>query len=289
MIQFIDHAGIRLWTESFGTAGSPCALLLSGAGAPSVFWPTEFCEHLAQEGLFVIRYDHRDIGYSTHTTVPYGIFTLLDDALAVLDAFGVKAAHLIGHSMGGYLAELAAVHQGSRVLSATVISAGPTVTPSVVAELGLSTMKPEIWQALLANRPTGDWSSDLPGWMRSWRLLHGSQELDEEMAVRYTHELYTRNVRDAAVAEQHIAAMRTVPAELAGDLKRVTTSSLVLHGMEDPLVPVDHGRAIARLIPGCRFQALSGAGHLFFHRDLWERLATPILAQVRPAGRGAST
>jgi pimeloyl-ACP methyl ester carboxylesterase len=286
MIELVEHGGIRLWTESFGAAGSPCALLLSGAGALSAFWPTDFCERLAEEGLFVIRYDHRDIGYSTHTSAPYAIFALLADGLAVLDAFGVKAAHLIGHSMGGYLVELAAVHSGCRVRSATMISAGPTVTPSVAAQLGLSAMKQETWEALLRNRPTGDWASDLPGWMRSWRLLHGSHPLDEEMAVRYTHELYTRDVRDASVAQRHIAAMGTVPAGLADDLKRVTAPSLVIHGTEDPLVPVDHGMAIARLIPGCQFHPLPGAGHMFFHGDLWERLATRILAHTRAAEPG---
>jgi pimeloyl-ACP methyl ester carboxylesterase len=261
--------------------------LLSGAGAPSAFWPAAFCRHLAEKGLFVIRYDHRDVGYSTHTSAPYDIFALLDDGVAVLDAFQVTAAHLVGHSMGGYLVELAAVHRASRVLSATMISAGPTVAPSVAAELGLSALKQETWEALLGNRPTGDWASDLPGWMRSWRLLHGSQELDEEMAVRYTHELYTRDARDASVAERHIAAMGTVPAELAADLKRVTAPGLVLHGTEDPLVPVDHGMAIARSIRGCRFRPLPGAGHMFFHRDLWERLASHILAHLRAAGLGS--
>jgi pimeloyl-ACP methyl ester carboxylesterase len=234
------------------------------------------------------RYDHRDIGYSTDISTPYDIFLILYDVLAVLDAFQAKAAHLIGHSMSGYLAELAAVHRPSRVLFATVISSGPTVTPSVATELRLSAMKQETWEAVLSNRPTGDWASDLPGWMRGWRLLHGSHELDEEMAVRYTHELYTRDVRDASVAERHIAAMGTVPAELADDLRRVTAPGLVIHGTEDPLVPVDHGMATARLIPGCRFRPLPGAGHMLFHGDLWGQLATLILTHVRAAGRGSA-
>src|SRR5262249_21516207 len=157
---------------------------------------------------------------------PYDMFALLADGLAVLDAFQVGAAHLIGHSMGGYLVELAAVHRASRVLSATMISSGPTATPAVAAELGLSAMKPETWEALVRHLPTGDWAGDLPGWMRSWRLLHGSHKLDGAMAVRYTHELYTRDIRDASVAERHVAAMGTVPAELADDLKRVTAPSL---------------------------------------------------------------
>jgi pimeloyl-ACP methyl ester carboxylesterase len=119
--------------------------------------------------------------------------------------------------------------------------------------------------------------------MKSWRILHGSHPLDEEMAVRYTRELYTRDLRDVGVAERHIAAMRTVPATLAEDLKRVTTRSLVLHGSEDPLVPPDHGMTVARLIPHCWLQLLPGAGHMFFHEDLWAHLATAILGHVQTA------
>ena len=122
--------------------------------------------------------------------------------------------------MGGYLVALAAVHRTPRVLSATMVSAGPTVTPGVAARLGLSSMHPGIWDALLENQPTGDFAADLPGWMRSWRLLHGSLPLEEALAARYTQELYTRDARDASVAERHIAAMETVPASLADDLRR---------------------------------------------------------------------
>jgi pimeloyl-ACP methyl ester carboxylesterase len=223
VIQFVEHGPIRLWTEGLGVPGRPCALLISGAGAHAAFWPEAFCRLLAEAGLFVIRYDHRDIGYSTHTEADYDLFALLDDAMAVLDAHRVDAAHLVGHSMGGYLAAMAAVYRAPRVLSATMISAGPTVTPAVAAELGLSSVRPETWEALLENRPTGDFEADLPGWMRSWRLLHGSLPLDEGMAARYTRELYVRDARDAAVADRHIAAMGTVPASFAEDLTRVTT------------------------------------------------------------------
>jgi pimeloyl-ACP methyl ester carboxylesterase len=280
MIQFVERGAIRFWTESFGGPGRPCALLISGAAAHAAFWPDEFCGLLAERGLFVIRFDHRDIGYSTHIREDYDIFALLDDALAILDAYRVGAAHLIGHSMGGCLVALAAVHRAPRVLSATMISAGPTVTPAVAAGLGLSSMRPETWEALLENRPTGHFEADLPGWMRSWHLLHGHHPLDEEMAARYTREFYTRDVRDAAVHEHHIAAMTTVPASLAEDLARVTAPSLVIHGIEDPLVPVDHGMALARLIPGCRLQLIPGAGHIFFRRDLWAQMAEHVLGHV---------
>ncbi len=280
MIQFVEQGAVRLWTEAFGVPGRPCVLLISGAGAHAAFWPDAFCRRLAEAGLFVIRYDHRDIGYSTHTEAEYDLFTLLDDATAVLDAHGIDAAHLAGHSMGGYLAAMAAVYRAPRVRSATMISAGPTVTPAVAAELGLSSMRAEVWEALLENRPIGDFEADLPGWMRSWHLLHGHLPLDEEMAARYTRELYVRDIRDAAVAERHVAAMRTVPASFADDLTRVATPALVIHGAEDPLVPLDHGLAVARLIPGCRLRVIPDAGHMFLHPDIWSELAGYVIDHI---------
>jgi pimeloyl-ACP methyl ester carboxylesterase len=263
-------------------------LLISGAGAHSGFWPDDFCRELVDSGLFVVRFDHRDIGYSTHGSDHYDLFVLLGDLLAILDAYGVDAAHFIGHSMGGYLVALAAVHQAPRVLSATMISSGPTVISAVAVELGLSSSLPQTWKALLENRPTGDFEADLPGWMNSWRLLHGRAPFDPEMAARYTKELYVRDVRDASVIDRHVAAMRTVPVSLAKDLRRVTAASLVIHGTEDPLVPFDHGTAVARLIPGCRLRFIEGAGHMFFHPDLWRRLAAHVLEHVE-AGHGRAS
>jgi pimeloyl-ACP methyl ester carboxylesterase len=285
VIQFVERGAIRLWSEGLGAPGRPCALLISGAGAHAAFWPDEFCRLLTEAGLFVIRYDHRDIGYSTHTEADYDLFTLLADAMAILDAHRVDAAHLVGHSMGGYLTALAAVHRAPRVRSATMISAGPTVTPAVAAELGLSAVREETWDALLENRPTGHFEADLPGWMKSWHLLHGQVPLDEAMAARYTRELYIRDPRDASVARRHIAAMGTVPASLASDLARVAAPSLVIHGTEDPLVPVDHGSALARLIPGCRLRLIPGAGHMFFHPELWSELAGYVIDHMKSADK----
>jgi pimeloyl-ACP methyl ester carboxylesterase len=280
MIQFVERGAIRLWSEALGVPGRPCVLLIAGAGAHSGFWPDDFCRELADSGLFVVRFDHRDIGYSTHGADPYDLFVLLADLQAILDAYGVAAAHLVGHSMGGYLVALAAVHQAPRLLSATMISSGPTVRSAVAVELGLSSALPATWQAVLDNRPTGDFEADLPGWMKSWRLLQGTLPVDPEMAARYTKELYFRDARDASVARRHIAALRNVPVSLAKDLTRVTVPSLVIHGTEDPLVPVDHGMAVARLIPGCRLRLIAGAGHMFFRQDLWTKLAAHILEHV---------
>jgi pimeloyl-ACP methyl ester carboxylesterase len=95
------------------------------------------------EGVYVIRFDHRDVGYSKHRQADYDLFTLLHDGLAILDAYQILATNLVGHSRGGYFVALAAVHRAHSVRSATMISAGATVTPDVAETLGLSLARPE--------------------------------------------------------------------------------------------------------------------------------------------------
>jgi pimeloyl-ACP methyl ester carboxylesterase len=97
MIKFVERGNNRLWTQGLGDPAAPCVLLIAGAGAHAAFWPNDFCRLLIEDGLCVIRYDHRDIGYSGHTEDSYDIFEMLADSLAVLHAHSVPAAHLVGH------------------------------------------------------------------------------------------------------------------------------------------------------------------------------------------------
>jgi pimeloyl-ACP methyl ester carboxylesterase len=268
--------------ECFGATGDECVLLISGAGAPMQYWPEAFCQRLADLSFFVIRYCHRDTGFSTHFDDPYSIDELLSDMTALLAELGVKqAVHLVGHSMGGYLAQLAICTLPGRFKSAASISGGPTVTTEIAAELGITGSKEEVWEILMANLPTGNFENDLNGWMKSWRFLNGSCPFDEEMAVAYTKSLYVGDDRNWQVAENHIHAMSTVPKNLANNLKSADCPLLVVHGTEDPLVPVDNGMASARLAKSGAIHVLEGAGHMMFDEGTWEEIADAILAHIR--------
>ncbi len=111
---------------------------------------------------------------------------LLDDALTILDHVGVQSAHWVGHSMGGFVAQLAAIHHSERVLSLTSVS-------SHAAHPDLPSPSEETWKAMLANQPRGDIRRDLPGFMTVWRYLNGRVPFDEGVAEAYTRELYRRN------------------------------------------------------------------------------------------------
>lgn len=155
------------------------ALLVPGAGAPLDVWADNFCQSLAEAGLYVVRYSHRDSGYSTHFDDPYPIEDLLQDLLALVVKVSSGAVHLVGHSMGGFLAQMAMCRRPDPVRSATSISAGSTVTLEQQAELGMSDVPEETWEVLMQNEPTGEFEQDLPGWLASWRFLNGGRPFDE--------------------------------------------------------------------------------------------------------------
>ena len=120
--------GIELATEALGDPAHPPVLLIMSVMASMLWWPDEFCERLANRGRRVVRYDNRDTGRSTTYEAGKPAYTLddmADDAVRVLDGYGFSAAHLVGMSLGGMIAQLAALKHPARVASLTAIGASP--------------------------------------------------------------------------------------------------------------------------------------------------------------------
>lgn len=176
--------------ETFGSPGNPTVFLIAGAGAPGDFWHTGFISQLAGEGFQIVRYCHRDTGDSTHFDETYPITALLADLKALIEECAEAPAHLIGHSMGGYLAQMAMCEFPVLIASVLSISAGPTASPEIKEALGLSSPTDEVWARLLRNTPTGDFGSDLEGWLESWTYLNGARRFDRKLATDYTRALY---------------------------------------------------------------------------------------------------
>ena len=274
---------VRLSYDAFGDAGNALVVLVAGAGAPAQFWPRAFCEALALANFRVVRYSHRDTGLSTHFDEAYDIHALLGDLELLVDAFACDNTHIVGHSMGGYLAQLAMCDRPGRFRSATSISAGSAVSDELRSRLGISSPDPAIWEALAQHSPTGDFHRDLPGWMASWKLLNGDLPLDATLATDYTRALYEGDVRNAQVATHHVHAMTTVPASLVSDLPACPVPLLVLHGRNDPLVPLDNAQATVRLAKVATLSVLEGAGHMFFDRQAWQMILSELLKHLRSA------
>jgi pimeloyl-ACP methyl ester carboxylesterase len=270
----IEANGVELCTESFGDPGDPPVLLLMGVSASMLWWEERFCRLLAAGSRFVLRYDHRDTGRSV-TYEPgrprYTGADLVADAVGVLGAYEIAAAHVVGVSAGGAFAQLLALGFPDRVLSLVLISTSPA-TPG---QRSLPSPT-ERFNEFLASAEV-DWSEQesvieyLVGYER---MLAGGARPFDEAAWR---ELIDRDVgraRDIAASQNHnLIAEGEVPS---GPISSIAAPTLVIHGTADPMFPIEHGRALAAEIPGARLLPLQGAGH-GIERLHWETIAAAII------------
>lgn len=282
--RYVSCNGVRVWTESLGDPSHPAILLIGGAGAHAHFWSDSFCSHLVMGGFFVIRYDHRDIGLSDATEQEYEIKRLAEDAIRILDDYDINAAHIVGHSMGGYIAQYLAAYYPSHLLSVTIISSGPIgETPAVIAPQ-TSEEKEKLytsWRVMLRNRPTESFEESAAGYMDVWERLNGHYRLEETLARSYTEEIYTRSRYPAGVHLKHLKVME----KLTGALKensalfaKIQTPICIIHGEEDYLMlPERGGKALSDVLPHAKYVPLPQMGHMLFNLELEKKLSEIIL------------
>ncbi len=281
--RMIEANGAALCTEPFGDPADPAILLVMGIGASMLWWEADFCRMLADEGRFVIRYDHRDTGRSV-TSEPghptYNGTDLVADAAGVLDAYGLSAAHIVGVSAGGAFAQLLALNFADRVLSLVLIS----TTPATAGDRGLPPPTEDFGRFVATAKV--DWSDPesvieyLVGYSR---VLNGGQRPFDEAAWR---ELVRHDVERA----RNVAALQNHDAISGGDqspepLSSIKVPTLVIHGTADPMFPLAHAEALAEEIPGATLLAIRGAGHGVGRAD-WATVVPAILEHTRSARSG---
>jgi pimeloyl-ACP methyl ester carboxylesterase len=278
---------IELAYETFGDPDRPPVLLVMGLATQMIGWPDEFCSGLAERGLFVIRFDNRDIGLSTHlddrgapdiltilggdrSNVPYALADLADDTVGLLDHLGIESAHVVGASMGGMIAQLVAIRHPERVRSLTSIMS-TTGDPSVGAPS-------EAAMGVLLAPPATDRESAIARAVDTYRVIGSPGFEFDEQALRERAGLsYDRRYNPAGVARQ-LAAILTTPDRTA-DLGGVHVPALVIHGEQDPLVNISGGRATAAALPDAELMVVDGMGH-DLPRDLWPTVIDGISALV---------
>lgn len=275
------HANdIELAAQAFGTPGAPAVLLIGGAEASMDWWDDAFAARLADTGRYVIRYDTRDTGRSTTFPVGEPTYTqddLVADALAVLDAFAVEAAHIVGISMGGGLAQRVALAYPARVLTLTLMSTtlgGPGAPDSQ----DLPPMSDAVAKAFAEPAPGPDWSdreSVIDYFLASERLFAGTIPVDEEQVRAVAGRAFDRSTNPASAANHWMMGSGEPIRATLGDISAPT---LVLHGTADPLFPYGHAEALARAIPGATLTPLPGMGHQMPPRAVWDTVI-PAIAQ----------
>lgn len=275
MEKIVQANGVPICTEAFGRPDDPPLLLIMGAMASMVWWPDEFCRRLAAGGRYVIRYDNRDTGRSI--TYPpgkpgYSIDDLTADAAGVLDAYSLSSAHVAGMSLGGMIAQIAALRYPGRVSTLTLISSsvfGPE-DPAL----------PPIAQEILEYHASGasiDWTNQdeaVPYMAGGWRLLSGSAHTFEEAAIHAIASAEFRRANNLPSMFNH--ALLAGGEQWYGRMGEIRAPTLIIHGTEDPVLPYAHALALTRAIPRARLLTLEGTGHEL-HREDWDIIIDGIL------------
>jgi pimeloyl-ACP methyl ester carboxylesterase len=268
--------GLDIYCESHGDESAETILLIMGLGAQMTAWSPAFYNRLVAAGYRVVLYDNRDVGLSEKLEAagppdvagivkarsegrePPAAYTLDDmaaDAVGVMDALGIERAHIVGASMGGMIAQLVAADYPQRTLSLTSVM-------STTGNPDLPRSKPEA-MAVLANRgpdPREDMEGFLAHSLNSARTI-GSPAYPVDPALQRENALsnFKRSFYPMGFQRQYAGVMASPDRrpKLAG----ITAPTLVVHGVDDPLVPVEGGRDTAKSIPGAALEEIDGMGH----------------------------
>jgi pimeloyl-ACP methyl ester carboxylesterase len=265
--------GIEIAYETFGPADGRPLLLIMGLAAQMILWDDEFCAALAARGHRVIRFDNRDVGLSTkldaagmpdaaaamqaallgeRIAAPYLLRDLAADGVGLLDALGIPAAHVVGASMGGMIAQTMAITYPARVLSLTSIM-------STTGERSLPPARPEAAAVLLLPAPA-DRAGNVERAVHIFRTIGSPGFPFDEARVRdLAGRSYDRCFSPAGAARQLVAILASGSRREA--LAAVTIPTLVIHGRDDPLIPLEAGLDTARAVPGAELLVIDGMGH----------------------------
>jgi pimeloyl-ACP methyl ester carboxylesterase len=267
--------GLDICYDEVGDAKAPPLLLIMGLGTQMIAWPDAFCGRLADRGFRVIRFDNRDVGLSSKienapkvdiasafmraltgqkVEAPYTLDDMAEDAVGLLDALAIDKAHIVGASMGGMIAQTVAAKHASRTRSLTSImsSSGDPKLPQA---------KPAAGEALISPRPAqSDREASIQFGMNTYRAIGSPGYPAPEPELRAKIErAFDRSYYPAGFARQLVSVLAS--GSRVEMLKTIHVPTLVLHGEDDPLVPVEAGKDTARLIPGAVLKTIPGWGH----------------------------
>jgi pimeloyl-ACP methyl ester carboxylesterase len=286
--------GIQIEYDTFGKASDEPLLLIMGLGSQMVLWHEDFCGMLAERGHYVIRFDNRDVGLSSKLDeagvpdimqivsalvarqplqAPYTLDDMADDAVGLLDAIGIDRAHVCGASMGGMIAQTVAIRHQHRVKSLVSIM-------STTGDPSLPPSRPEALSFLVTPPPT-ERDALIEYQVKLWRTI-GSPgfPFDENFIRARSGMVYDRCFHPQGQVRQLAAIL--AHGSRRERLKTLRVPTLVIHGLDDPLVPVEAGKDTAAHIEGAELMLVEGMGH-DNPRDVWPRAVEAISALTRRA------
>ncbi len=271
----LDVNGLQIEYDTFGDPNDDPVLLIMGLGTQMIAWSVDFCEALASHGHYVIRFDNRDIGLSTKfegarspsrlrylmnhilgtpLDAPYTLGDMAADAAGVLEALAIESAHIVGASMGGMIAQLVTVQYPERVKSLTSIM-------STSGAPGLPRPRADVMRHVFRDRPSkGDEKAMFEHLVKSVRLISspGYPRSDEEFRT-----LIKTTIERSFYPQGFVRQLAAIvdDGSRVDRLKTIDAPTLIIHGRDDPLVPVECGIDTARYIRGAKLEIIDGLGH----------------------------
>lgn len=291
-VEVVGVGDVEIAYETFGDPSHPAVLLVMGLGTQMIAWPDSMCHRLADAGHHVIRYDNRDVGLSTHIDAPvprlaemvlkrgtpYAIDDMAADAFGLLEHLGVDRFHLVGASMGGFIAQTVALAQPERVRTLTLL-----MTSTGSRRVGRPT--PAVMKRLATQPEPTDRDAAIEATVQTYRVIGSPGHLDEDHIRDLAGQAFDRAHNPAGRMRQ-LAAILAQPDRTA-QLRSLRMPTLVVHGLRDPLVTPSGGLALAKAIPGATFVGHSGMGHDLPH-SMSDRITDDVLrliaGAVDPAG-----
>src|SRR3954447_12520502 len=293
--QFCDVGrGVTLCYETFGDPADTPVLLVMGLATQMIAWHEDFCEELADRGFYVVRFDNRDIGRSTHfdfrppnvrqmltrrlTPEQYSLSDMAEDSAALLRELQIAAAHVVGASMGGMIGQMLAAEHPEMVRALTPIM-------STTGSRWHGQPAAAVYRYLLRPPPR-----DREGYIQRSAEVFGlvgstGFERDEQYIRERAGRAFDRGF-DIRAGGRQLGAI-VASGDRTKKLGRIEAPTLVIHGTVDKMIRPSGGKATAKAIPGARLMMIDGMGH-DLPRGVWPQIIDAVSEHARAAD-GART
>jgi pimeloyl-ACP methyl ester carboxylesterase len=281
--------GVTLCYQGFGDPADTPILLIMGLATQMIAWHEDFCSKLAERGFYVVRFDNRDIGRSTHfefrppTLVQmlrrnpgpeqYTLSDMAEDSAELLRRLDMAPAHVVGASMGGMIGQMLAAEHPETVRSLTSIM-------STTGSRRYGQPAPSVYRYLLRPPPR-----DREGYIQRSAEIFGlvgstGFERDEQYIRERAGLAYDRGF-DVRAGGRQLGAI-VASGDRTRELASIKAPTLVIHGTVDKMIRPSGGRATARAIPGARLMMIDGMGH-DLPRGVWPQIIDAIAEHARAA------